>query len=336
MIVNNILLCYGTRPEWIKIKPLIKELNAKNFNFKVLFTGQQTDIGLGGNPDYIHSILESGSNRLDNIIKSCLSIPDNYFQGINSILVQGDTASAFGLALGAFHRSLKIIHLEAGLRTHNKSNPYPEEVYRQMISRLADIHLCPTQNNMDNLIKESIINNTYVTGNTAIDNLVSLGIRPTKNNIVLITLHRRENHNIIDKWFIEINKLAESNKNLQFILPIHPNPNIQKHKDILTNVKVINPVSHEELISLIASSKLIITDSGGVQEEGSYYNKKIIVCRKLTERTESLSLTNILCKNPKNLSILFNELIMKKVKKVECPYGKGDATQQIVKILSNV
>lgn len=331
-----ILLCYGTRPEWIKIKPVIKEMRKNNIEFKILFTGQQKDIAESLEADYIHSILDKEGNRLDNIIINCLSMPDYFFNGVDRVLVQGDTATAFGLSLAAFHRKINVIHLEAGLRTHDKNNPYPEEIYRQMISRIADLHLCPTNLNVQNLIDESVDGYISEVGNTVIDNLLETYIESKESNIVLITLHRRENHEIMDQWFKQINQLAINNPELKFILPIHPNPNVKKYKNILTNIEVINPIPHSELIKLVAESKIIITDSGGIQEEGSFFNKKVIVCRKVTERPESLSLTSFLCKDPKELIILFNEILNMKIQKYKCPYGKGDTSKQIVKLLKHV
>lgn len=329
-----ILLCYGTRPEWIKLKPLIKEMRENKIEFKILFTGQQKDIAESSEADHIHIINDDNNNRLDSIIKSCLSLPNNFFENINKIIVQGDTATAFGLALAAFHRKINIIHLEAGLRTYDKNNPYPEEIYRQMISRMADLNLCPTNINVKNLNSEFISGNIVQVGNTVIDNLVSASIKSNETNIILITLHRRENHDIMNEWFEQINNLAKENPNLKFILPIHPNPNVKKHANLLTNVNVIDPVPHNELIQIIADSKLIITDSGGIQEEASFFNKKVIVCRKTTERPESLSLTSFLCYNPKKLIILFNKLINMEIQNYKCPYGEGDSSKQIIKLIS--
>ena len=149
-----ILICYGTRPEHIKIKPLMDEMKSENLAFKTLFTGQHTDL-VKSNFDFILSIKE-GNNRLDSVVSSCMDLDEKIFEGVTHILVQGDTVSAYSLALAAFHRGIKIIHLEAGLRTYDFQNPYPEEAYRQCISRISDINLCPTDNNKNNLEKENI------------------------------------------------------------------------------------------------------------------------------------------------------------------------------------
>lgn len=331
-----ILLCYGTRPEWIKIKPLIKQMRKKKIEFKVLFTGQQKDIAEGSEADYVHAIPDGYGNRLDRIVISCLSMPESFFSGVQRVLVQGDTATAFGIALAAFHRKIEVVHLEAGLRTYDKDNPYPEEVYRQMISRIADLHLCPTKLNVQNLMNESVDGHIARTGNTSIDNLIENYIQPKETGLVLVTLHRRENHDIMDVWFEEINKLAINNTDLKFVLPIHPNPNVIKHRDILTHVKVVDPLPHNQLVQMIADSNVIITDSGGIQEEASFFNKKAIVCRKVTERQESLVLTSFLCPHPRQLSTLFDKILNKKLADHRCPYGDGDAAREIVELLQYV
>jgi UDP-N-acetylglucosamine 2-epimerase (non-hydrolysing) len=331
-----ILICYGTRPEWIKVSPLIKQFKNKNYPHKVLFTGQQKDIASSQYTDYNYKMEDLSLNRLDSIIKNCMSLPEHFFDGIKSVLVQGDTATAFGIALSAFHRKIKVIHLEAGLRTHDKHNPYPEEVYRQMIARIADVHLCPTFQNMENLKAENCSSkNFYVVGNTSIDNLKSYNLTISEDNTVLVTLHRRENHDIMESWFTEIDLLAKENPKLDFVLPIHPNPNVLKHRNKLECVKVVDPLDHESLVKLVSKSKMIITDSGGIQEEASFYNKKIIVCRRTTERIESIGITSFLCQNPSDLKDLFYKLMNESIKIEECPYGKGNSSENIVNILIN-
>jgi len=332
-----ILLTYGTRPEYIKIKPLINEMVKQNISFKTLFTGQHKDI-VNNDADFVLDMKNYGENRLDNIIQNCTNMPSSWFDGIDYILVQGDTTSVTGLALAALHRKIKLIHLEAGLRTYDTENPYPEENNRRIVSTIADIHLCPTEQNKINLLKENIPENKiYVVGNTGLDNLLNLNYEIKYDNKILITLHRRENHEKMDEWFITLNNIAKKYKDYEFILPIHPNPNVQKHKHLLTDVKVINPLNHEELIKYLFTIKLVITDSGGIQEECSFLNKKCLVCRKITERPESLELTSFLVKNPFDLSEMFtfhlnsyNEIVG------ECPYGDGKSSNKICKILKNI
>jgi UDP-N-acetylglucosamine 2-epimerase (non-hydrolysing) len=332
----NILIGYGTRPEFIKVKPLIDKLKGV-IDFKTVFTGQHVHIiDKDYQPDY-SLLIPEGINRLDSVLMSGLN-NDEIFKDITHVLVQGDTSSALSLALAGFHRKVKVIHLEAGLRTYDYDNPYPEEMNRQLIGRIAEIHLCPTDLNKMNLEEERIYNNIHVVGNTGLDNLVGLKNKCEYTNKVLITLHRRENHNIIDKWFTEINNLALKHKDLEFILPIHPNPNVQKWKHILTNVNVVEPLPHNELLDLLVKSKFLISDSGGLQEECSFFNKKIIVCREKTERRESVDYTSFMCKSPEQLKNLFNWVNERYNVDVyehtpECPFGDGKASEKIVKIL---
>jgi UDP-N-acetylglucosamine 2-epimerase (non-hydrolysing) len=332
-----ILITYGTRPEYIKIKPLIDEMVKEKIPFKTLFTGQHKDI-VNNDSDFILEMKEFGDNRLDNIIQNCMNIPEKYFDGIKYILVQGDTTSVMGLSLSALHRKIKVIHLEAGLRSYDTENPYPEENNRKIVSTIADIHLCPTEINKNNLLKENISEDKiFVVGNTSLDNLLGLKSKITYSNKVLVTLHRRENHEIMDKWFNEINNIASKYKNIEFILPLHPNPNVQKHRDLLTNVKVINPLEHEELLNILIECKLVITDSGGLQEECSFLNKKCIVCRKVTERPESLGLTSFLVKHTYELSEIFYSHLNSYEDIIgECPYGDGHSSKKICNILKNL
>jgi UDP-N-acetylglucosamine 2-epimerase (non-hydrolysing) len=330
-----ILLTYGTRPELIKIKPLIVSLKKENIPFKTLFTGQHKDIATG-EYDFIIKMLDTSGNRLDSIILNLMNIPDYIFEGISHILVQGDTTSVVGLSLAALHRKIKVIHLEAGLRTYDNENPFPEENNRRIVSTIASIHLCPTELNAENLKKENITNNVFIVGNTVLDNLVKYKNKCEYENKILITLHRRENHNLIESWFNSINNLAIEYPNYEFILPIHPNPNVIKHKNILTNIKVVPPMGHDELLETLIKTKIVITDSGGLQEESSFFKKKCLVCRKITERPESLGKTSFLVESPDKLQNMFNHHILNYIVESECPYGDGFSSIKITKILKSI
>jgi UDP-N-acetylglucosamine 2-epimerase (non-hydrolysing) len=327
-----ILVAYGTRPEWIKIKPLIYEFKKNNIPYKTIFTGQHKDL-VTNVADYNLNMVEISENRLDNIINNCTNLPDSLFIGITHVLVQGDTSSALGLALTAFNRKIKVIHLEAGLRTYNYDNPYPEEINRQLIGRISDINLCPTEYNLKNLINEKVMGESCVVGNTGLDNLLEYKENTTYDNIVLITLHRRENHDKIDKWFTEIDRLAWEHPNIKFILPIHPNPNVTKHKHILSNVKIIEPLTHKELLDLLVKCKLVITDSGGLQEECSFLNKKCLVCRQTTERPESIGVTTFMVEDIDKLNNMFNEHIYNYEVNTSSPFGDGFASKKIIEVL---
>lgn len=320
------LFCFGTRPEWLKIKPIISKL--EKHEYQLLFTGQHPDLLSNLTVDYRISINDS-SNRLDQLISDCLiQFPVGNF---TSVMVQGDTASAFACALAAFNRGLKIYYLEAGLRSYNLNHPYPEEAYRQMISRIADVCYAPTELSAENLRNEKVSGEIIVTGNTVLDNLIHLKDSCSYDDIVLVTMHRRENHHWIGEWFTEINKLASKNSNLKFILPIHPNPNVQKHRGLLTNIEVVDPLSHNELLDILTKSKLVITDSGGLQEEGSFFNKKVIVCRETTERPEAIETDHLyLCKTPNELELIFNQILINPQNNKLCPYGDGYSSEKII------
>jgi UDP-N-acetylglucosamine 2-epimerase (non-hydrolysing) len=323
------LICFGTRPEYIKVKSLIDNLKS----VKTCFTGQHKDLLHNINTDFYLNITEKTNNRLNNIIINTL-IDSTIFQDIKYVIVQGDTTSALSIALSAFNNKIRVIHLEAGLRTYNIEDPYPEELNRQLVSRIANIHLCPTELNKCNLIKEGITDNIYVTGNTGLDNIDKTDV--FYGNKIIITLHRRDNHDNMNKWFEVIEKLANIYNELQFILPIHPNPNVQKHRHILNKVIVIDPVNHNEMINLLRKCKFIISDSGGIQEEASYLNKKIIICRKYTERPEVLESHGILCDSPDKLENIFNDININYMVNKECPFGNGESYKNVINILEKL
>ena len=323
-----ILISFGTRPEYIKIKPLIDSFKGK-IPYKLLFTGQHVDL-LSNVDDDIHKLtIEDGPNRLDSIVSSVMN-NDSIFEGINAVLVQGDTTSVFAVALAAFHRQIKIIHLEAGLRTYNKNHPYPEEFNRRAVSVMADIHLSPTELCTDNLNKERVDGKVFTVGNTVLDNLVD--IHPVYTNKIVITMHRRENHHIIPDWFAAFDRLAKDNPQYEFIIPLHPNPNVQKHKNLLTHVKVVEPMQYDQFIRLLAEARLVITDSGGLQEESSFFNKKCIVCRETTERVEGMG-TFAFMSSPDKVESDFYAMIDDYIPDDECPYGDGKSAERITNIL---
>ena len=323
---KKILICFGTRPEYIKVKSLIENLP----NIKTCFTGQHEDLLKNIKVDLkLLMNKELSENRLNNIFSNIFYF--NIFNHIDYVMVQGDTSTACAIALSAFNHGKKVIHLEAGLRSYDLKDPFPEEMNRQVISRLADIHLCPTEFNKKNLLKENVSGEIYVVGNTGLDNISKEGCE--YNNQVLITMHRRDNHYIMDKWFEELEKIANKYLDIEFMIPLHPNPNVQKHKHIFKTVKVSEPMNHNDLIEYIKKCKFVISDSGGLQEECSYLNKKIIVCRKTTERPESIGTHSFMCGEPELLENLVDNIYKDfKVNEI-CPYGDGRSWEPIIKIL---
>lgn len=328
-----ILIAFGTRPEWIKLLPVIKKIKGV-IPYRLVFTGQHVDLLNTIEEEVIQLKIQSHKNRLDSIISSIMN-QDEIFENVDSVMVQGDTTSVFAIALAAFHRKITIYHLEAGLRSFNKNHPYPEEFNRRAVSCMSDVHLCPTNNAADNLRNEKLDGKIHVVGNTVLDNLV--GIPTSYGNEIIVTMHRRENHSSLNVWFQKINNLAKKFSQYDFIIPLHPNPNVQKHRHLLTNVKVVDSIQHSEFIKKLANCRLVITDSGGIQEESSFFNKKCIVCREHTERGEGLGVFSFLVSH-NTLEETFEKLINDHIPEGNCPYGDGYSSDKILDILvkSNV
>ncbi|MEM9022404.1 MAG: UDP-N-acetylglucosamine 2-epimerase (non-hydrolyzing), partial [Bacteroidota bacterium] len=316
--MSTLLVGFGTRPEHIKIRPVLQAL-AGRLPVRTVFTGQHTEL-VDATTDAILHIPE-GANRLDRIVAAILDQAEPLFADVAGVLVQGDTTSALALAMAAFHRQVPVSHLEAGLRTYQLEHPYPEEFNRQTISRIAAVHFCPTELNRQNLLTERCPGEIFVTGNTGLDALRNLV--PTENNEVLVTLHRRENHAQIDTWFRAVNRVAGAHPELRFVLPLHPNPNVQRWRHLLTEVAVVDPLPPEAFQQALASCRMVISDSGGLQEECAFLNKRIIVCRTVTERPESLEKHSWLCPAPGELPALFDQLIALPPVQEPCPFGDG-------------
>lgn len=299
-----LLICFGTRPELIKLIPIINICQEKNIQFKLLFTGQHPDL-IEQFYKYINTkdIIElkdvmEKNQTLNKLSSKILNKIDSIFdsQNISKVLVQGDTTTAFIIALAAFNRKINVIHLEAGLRTNNRFSPYPEEMNRRMISQIASIHFCPTLKSIENLKKEYITENVYLVGNTIVDVFKNINTSTTPNNYLksiidekknyyLVTLHRRENRgdNIKNMW----NQLNILSSTMNFIYITHPS--LPESKTILNNkITILEPQNYENMVHLINNSHGIITDSGGLQEEAVCANKKVLVCRDTTERPETI------------------------------------------------
>ena len=327
------LICFGTRPEYIKIKPILDVFKGE-IPYKILFTGQHTDLLAHIEGDFVRLNVQNGENRLDSIVSSIMN-QGHIFENVTSVMVQGDTTSAFAVALAAFHRQIPVIHLEAGLRTYDLAHPYPEEFNRQAISRLAAVNLCPTARSYSNIEGEKTPGQRFIVGNTVLDNLTHL--TPSYNDNVIVTMHRRENHHWMDQWFIKIDELAANHPELNFILPLHPNPNVKKHVELLQNVLVIDPVPYDDFMSMLASCKFAITDSGGLQEELSFFNKLCIVCRTQTERKMGIGTFSFLCKHPDDLSRLFDNVNSnyQSAEGISSPYGDGKSSEKILKLIKD-
>jgi UDP-N-acetylglucosamine 2-epimerase (non-hydrolysing) len=337
-----ILVAFGTRPEIIKLFPLIEALKARKMAFRTLFTGQQIDLyedvkNLVPSPDFTFANAFAGDERHNRLggsfIKICKEAEELFQQNsFGIVVVQGDTTTALAVAQMAFYNGIRVAHVEAGLRTFDIANPYPEELNRTMISRLAHIHFAPTKQAALNLAREGAIN-VHLVGNTIVDavNVFKAKMVPlASSGRVLVTLHRRENHACMDRLFDELQAVAAGNPDLEIILPIHPNPNVQKHRNRLTapNIRVIAPIGYPEMLQLISESVFIITDSGGIQEEATCFNRKVLVVREKTERPETIEI---------GLGRLVGKEIAAGVSWAripplppgESPYGNGQAAEKI-------
>jgi len=336
-----ILVTYGTRPELIKLRPLVEEMSRRGIAHKLFSTGQHEDLANAEDLDVIFISKEHwercslNDNRLDNIFSSCLGLYEEIFEDVKSVMVQGDTSSAAALAIAAHHRKIPVMHLEAGLRTYDVENPYPEEVNRKIISSIATTHFCPTSDNVANLQHEKANGHIYKVGNTAIDNLLPYKDQCEYQNKVLVTLHRRENHSWMPLWFEAIDDLA-SQYDAEFLLPLHPNPEVSKHKGILQHVKVIDPMSHDELLKYLLKTKVVITDSGGIQEECSFFNKRCLVCRRITERPEAVNMSSSMVPAPMSLGRKFKAAWDSYDFMERCPYGDGNSASIICNYLESM
>ena len=300
------LICFGTRPELIKLIPIIQKFKEKNIQFKTLFSGQHENLIKDfykyiDEPDFIFTNIMKHGQTLNQLSSKILLQSNSLFEknkGVfDYVMVQGDTTTAYSLALSSFHFKIPVIHLEAGLRTNDKYSPFPEEINRRLISQIASIHLCPTKLSVENLKKEQITNEVYLVGNTVVDiykyifqktnpsNKIQEIINNNKEYIV-VTLHRRENRG--DKMISMWNQLNELSSKYKFIYITHPS--LPNSKNILdnANITLLDPQDYESMVHLISNSKGIITDSGGLQEEAVCANKHVLVCRDTTERPETI------------------------------------------------
>jgi UDP-N-acetylglucosamine 2-epimerase (non-hydrolysing) len=326
------LVCFGTRPEYLKIKPLVSE----NPNFDTLFLKQHVDIISFGKSTHSVDISDVCNNRLNSIFQQILLKAEKIINDYDNIVVQGDTATVAAVALTAYNLKKKIFYIESGLRSFDLENPFPEEGYRQMVSRIATVNFCPTELSAQNLKDEKVLGDIHITGNTSLDNLVSHKETAFYGKDILVTLHRNENLHLLDKWLEKIDQIAKNYHRHQFIYPVHPNPIIKKAAEKLKNVIKVDPLEHNEFINILKGCATVITDSGGIQEEGSFLGKKVIVCRKTTERPEGIKTGHLfLCHSPRELTEIFERVIREVTIDTVCPYGDGKASSKINKILTS-
>ena len=342
-MITPIGILFGTRPEYLKCKPLFAAFDSEGIEFRILHVKQHKDLDIEerSHPFYRNISLEFplGVSRLNELASNLPKQLEPAIEECGSILVQGDTATAFFGCLTAFHMKRKVFHLEAGLRTYDLANPFPEEAYRSMISRLATYHLCPDAQAANNLQNEGIHSNIFVVGNTILDLVKSYRFESQVGNRVLITVHRRENWDTIIDIAKAIEILALRRPELAFDWVLHPNPTIStqvseyfQKSSAPQNIHLLQPLTHKDLAEKIYNSYCILTDSGGIQEEGSFAGKFLFVLRKTTERSAIPPSYVQIVEDPKRLPDVFPR---EKPELLEpCTvYGSGNSSQEIVSIL---
>lgn len=366
---KNILFVFGTRPEVIKLAPVILELKKypDKYNVIICNTEQQKELS---NQTLAYFNLKADINldcmrpnqSLAEVQSRILTALDSVFseKEIDATIVQGDTMTVLCGALTSFYRKIPVFHVEAGLRSYDIYEPFPEEVMRQMTSRVAELNFAPTEKNKNALLKEDISEKKiYVTGNTVIDALFCLsedtmnvaskfykekGI-PVDDKVVLITAHRRENHGErINRILDAIEHLVNKYQDHHFIIPVHPNPNVKdkihSRLEKYSNVYLLKPLDYPYLVYLMKNAKLILTDSGGIQEEAPSFGCPTLVMRYETERQEGIDAgVSVLVGADYDKIVNLSREILDKTKsdsrlKAQNPYGTGNSSKKIEEIIS--
>ncbi|RNC83332.1 MAG: UDP-N-acetylglucosamine 2-epimerase (non-hydrolyzing) [Balneola sp.] len=366
MNAEKLLIVFGTRPEAIKMAPVIKEFKKypKEFEVFVCVTAQHREMldqvldFFSITPDYDLDLMIP-NQRLDQLTSKILEGVTGVIDEVDPdyVYVHGDTTTTLAASLAAFYKQIKVGHVEAGLRTFNKSAPFPEEINRQLTSRLADLNFAPTQQAKQNLLDEGVDpNSIFVTGNTVVDALhytlekVKLAttdeikelheLIDTDSKLVLVTGHRRENFGEGFKNICEALREVASFNQVQIIYPVHLNPNVReqvlKLLGGINNIHLIDPLPYEAFVWLMNESDLIITDSGGIQEEAPSLKKPVLLMREVTERPEVLNAGVILVGAKKERIISEADSLLKEEKTGEELYpqeplfGDGNAAKLIV------
>lgn len=367
---KKILVVFGTRPEAIKMAPLVKEFSKQpdKFDTKVCVTAQHREMldqvldFFEITPEFDLDLMKPGQN-LYGLTAAIVEGMQPVLEGFDPdyVFVHGDTSTTMATSIASFYNQSKVCHVEAGLRTHNKWSPFPEEINRQVTGRIADFHFAPTSTSKSNLLLENVSEDQIiVTGNTVIDALLQsvdkVNERPSdliqklseqigEVDVILVTGHRRENHG---DGFIRICKalkeIANRHPELTIIYPVHLNPKVQKPvNEILgsvTNILLIDPLAYQDFIWLMNRSKLIITDSGGVQEEAPSLGKPVLVMRDTTERPEAVDAGTVILVGTdaelivtETLSLLDDNERFVSMSKLHNPYGDGKACSKIVEFI---
>lgn len=366
--MKTVIFVFGTRPEIIKLAPVIIAMREKKEDYRVVLcnTEQQKELSnqtlsyFGLKADYNLDCMRENQS-LSSVQSRILTSLDKVFEEneIDAVIVQGDTMTVLCGALTAFYHKIPVFHVEAGLRSYDIYEPFPEEVMRQMTSRVAELHFAPTIDNMVALMNEGISEDkVHVVGNTVIDALFCLSNDVVENSkkffegvnikvddkLVLITAHRRENHGErIDHIIDAIEILAKKYIDHTFVIPVHPNPNVHdkiyKRLEKYSNIKLLSPLDYPNLVYLMKNAKLILTDSGGIQEEAPTFRCPVLVMRYETERKEGIEAgVSKLVGADCNKIIEESEKILSRGKSetrlsAKNPYGDGKTAVRIEQII---
>lgn len=363
----KVLTVFGTRPEAIKMAPLVKKLNEEPEIESILcVTAQHREM-----LDQVLELFELVPDYDLNIMKqnqTISQITSNVLMGLEEIfkkekpdivLVHGDTTTTFAASLAAFYQQIRVGHVEAGLRTYDKYSPYPEEMNRILTGHISDLHFAPTERNRQNLLREAIPDEAiYITGNTVIDALLQVAGKPyefedetlktidfEKRRVITVTCHRRENlGENMEQIFRAIRDIAEEFEDTEIIYPVHMNPKVRETASkVLGNagrIHLIEPLQYQPFVNLMAKSYLIITDSGGMQEEAPSLGKPVLVVRRETERPEAVEAGTVKLAGVSRDTIyqMTKELLTDqeaygKMARAVNPYGDGHACERITRIL---
>lgn len=366
---KKILICFGTRPEAIKLAPVVKEFKKRDgFDVRICVTSQHREMLdqvleiFEISPDYDLDLMMPGQSLESltaKVIESMATVLEK--EKPDYIVVQGDTTTTFAAALAAFYKRVSVVHVEAGLRTYQKFSPFPEELNRQMTTRLTDWHFAPTERAREALLKENVPSDqVFTVGNTVIDALFTIVKRARaldmkyrkqfvtidfKKRLLLITGHRRENFGQgFENVCNAIKIISKANPDLEIVYPVHLNPHVQGPvKEILSglsNVHLIPPQDYLIFLWLLDQSFIVLTDSGGVQEEAPSLGKPVLVTRDTTERGEAIDagVAHLVGTSQDRIvhwvqRLLDEDALYQKMSRAQNPYGDGKSAERIADVL---
>lgn len=368
---QKVMVVFGTRPEAIKMAPVVKALHAKSISCQVAVTAQHREMLdqvlelFKIQPDYDLNLMKAGQTLADITTRALNGLVEVFAKAKpDLVLVHGDTTTTFVAALAAFYSHISVGHVEAGLRTGNKYSPFPEEMNRKLTGAITDLHFAPTNTARENLLREGVPEERiFVTGNTVIDallntvrddyhftdpELASILEREKAKRMILVTTHRRENlGEPMRQIYRALAHILENKPDTYIVFPVHKNPSVRKVvNEVLgqhERVYLIEPMDYEPFVNLMAKSHIILTDSGGIQEEAPSLGKPVLVVRDTTERPEAVAAgtvalvgTSYDCVVAELNQLLDQEEVYRAMGQAINPYGDGKASERIAEILNQL